>query len=211
MYETILAEIKVENRQASKAEAKAAKAMDKAESIHALALSIGGYFARSLGDAVKLADSLKTAKSAYKLSNKALIAAMVESVPTVNAGDIRDVLSIGRAVAVAPNYGFDLVLSCVSLTAARTIGRALQGLEESGQTDILRQAFAAACEGKDVKAVLPKRTVKPKTETTVSALDALKVVLEHLHEYDESSLDALKAGLELLAKSESADPVKLSA
>lgn len=204
------AEIRLQNRKAreAKAEAKVKREEIKPFDLHALAIDVGGYYSRSLKDALFLAGRLKAAKTEYKLSGKGLIAALVESCPTVNTTDIRDVMAIGRCVSVARNHKgddgrpIDLVASQASLTACRAIGRKLEAMEKDKDTENLRKAFLAASKGQDVTPFLPKRTVKT---SDGQAKKALAYVLEHMAEYDELALTALVAALEMVAANKSSD------
>jgi hypothetical protein len=134
-----------------------------------IANGIGGYYARSLGDALSLDADLRRHKNDYRLSVVALIDSLVETKKTINAGDVRDILAVGRAVRVGKVHGFDLVAGQVSLTSARYIGLRLPKLEEAKDSKAIKALFRAAMAGKDVSKVLPKVERKAKGDKTEKA------------------------------------------
>ena len=132
--------------------------------ISALAGGIGGYCAKSLDVALSLFGELKGVKDDYGMSNKNLIALLKSDCQTINEGDIKDLLDVGRAVNVAKSFGLDLVSAQVSLTSAKAIGKKIDGMMEKKDSDGIKAVFAAAIAGSDVKALLPKREGKAKAE-----------------------------------------------
>lgn len=137
-----------------------------------IAGSIGGYYARSLGDALAIDADLRRLKDAVGISVTALIDSLVETKKTINAGDVRDILAVGRAVRVGLSLkskdnpsGIDLVKAQVSLSAARYIGNKLPSLEAAKDSKSIRKLYAAAMAGRDVSKVLPKAVKADKTGT----------------------------------------------
>jgi len=130
-----------------------------------IADSIGGYYARSLGDALAIDADLRRLKEAAGLSVSGLIDSLIESKKTINAGDVRDILSVGRSVRVGKSLGFDLVAGQVSLSSARYIGSRLPKLEEAKDSKAIKALFKASLAGRDVSKILPKTERKAKTDT----------------------------------------------
>lgn len=134
-----------------------------------IAANFGGYYARSLSDALALDSDLRRLKESAGLSISALIDALIDAQRTINAGDVRDVLAVGRAVRVGLSLkskdlpiGYDLVKGQVSLSSARYIGSKLPSLEEKKDSKSIRKLFSAAMKGSDVRNVLPKAERKAK-------------------------------------------------
>jgi hypothetical protein len=134
-----------------------------------IAANFGGYYARSLADALSLDADLRRLKGSAGLSISGLIDSLIEAKKTINAGDVRDILAVGRAVRVGKVHGFDLVAGQVSLTSARYIGLRLPKLEEAKDSKAIKALFRAAMAGKDVSKVLPKVERKAKGDKTEKA------------------------------------------
>ena len=116
-----------------------------------------GFRASTLSHALELNASLRSYMHDYKLSVKGLCEHLTTLDKSTNATDVRDVLAVGRAVAVAKAFGIDLISAACSLTSVRSIGKKIPNELQKTDTPWLKSAFRAAIEGKDCKKHLPKR------------------------------------------------------